>query len=105
MQRLSVTSLQNYLRLSDSNITDVPYLPIHRLKIASATVVASLFGMTVTTMYFVKASVMNIIIFLHELDFNGLKNQCELFDLVQCTVVRELKSLIFPNVKIFSLGR
>jgi hypothetical protein len=38
---------------------------------ASAIVVASLFGMTVTSMYFVKASVMHMTIFFPEFDFSG----------------------------------
>jgi hypothetical protein len=41
------------------------------VKIVSTTVGASLLGMTVTSKYFVKASVMLMTVFLPELDLSG----------------------------------
>jgi hypothetical protein len=57
----------------------------------------SLFEMTATSMYFVNASVMTI--FCLSWILMVRINQCVLFDLVQCTVVRELIFLILSYLK------
>ena len=86
----------NYLPLSDTISSGVPYLQIHLLKIASPVVSASLSVSATGSTYLVNASVMHRTIFLSLSDvFSGPKrSMCELFDFALCTGVKEITMLV-----------